>query len=94
MAKKYHYFIGLNRHKKNQLFNNFALGLVVTLGVCHLIELIFFDHASGGLILLRALQYAGMAFVISIPRMIFEIEERLMLVIDWLIHRGVRQHKQ
>lgn len=69
MAKKYHYFFGLNRHKKNQLFNNFALGLVVTLGVCHLIELIFFDHASGGLILMRALQYAGMAFVISIPRM-------------------------
>ena len=69
MAKKYKYFIGLDRHKKNQMFNNFALGLVVTLGVCHLIELTFFDHASGGLILLRAMQYAGMAFVISIPRM-------------------------
>ena len=69
MAKKYNYFFGLDRHKKNQMFNNFALGLVVTLGICHLIELIFFDHASGGLILMRALQYAGMAFVISIPRM-------------------------
>ena len=68
MAKKYHYFFGLDRHKKNQMFNNFALGLVVTLGICHLEELIF-DHASGGLLLLRALQYAGMAFVISIPRM-------------------------
>ena len=67
--KKYKYFFGLDRHKKNQMHNNFALGLVVTLGVCHLIELIFFDHASGGLILLRALQYTGMAFVISIPRM-------------------------
>ena len=51
------------------MHNNFALGLVVTLGLCHLVELTFFDHASGGLILLRALQYAGMAFVISIPRM-------------------------
>ena len=69
MTKKYKYFFGLNRHKKNQLFNNFALGLVVTLGVCHLIELTFFDHGSGGLILMRAMQYAGMAFVISIPRM-------------------------
>ena len=68
MAKTYHYFIGLNKHKKNQMFNNFAFGLVVTLGVCHLVELTFFDHASGGLVLLRALQYAGMAFVISIPR--------------------------
>ena len=67
--KKYHYFFGLDKHKKNQMFNNFALGLVVTLGFCHLVELIFFDHASGGLILLRALQYAGMAFVMSIPRM-------------------------
>jgi len=69
MAKKYKYFFGLDKHKKNQMFNNFALGLVVTLGLCHLIELIFFDHASGGLILMRAMQYAGMAFVISIPRM-------------------------
>ena len=69
MAKKYNYFFGLNSHKKNQMFNNFALGLVITLGLCHLVELIFFDHASGGLILMRALQYAGMAFVISIPRM-------------------------
>ena len=68
-AKRYKYFFGLDRHKKNQMFNNFALGLVVTLGFCHLVELTFFDHASGGLILLRALQYAGMAFVISIPRM-------------------------
>lgn len=68
-AKRYKYFFGLNKHKKNQMFNNFALGLVVTLGFCHLVELTFFDHASGGLILLRALQYAGMAFVISIPRM-------------------------
>ena len=51
------------------MHNNFALGLVVTLGLCHLVELTFFDHASGGLILLRAMQYAGMAFVISIPRM-------------------------
>ena len=67
--KKYHYFFGLTGHKKNQMFNNFALGLVVTLGLCHLVELIFFDHASGGLILMRAMQYAGMAFVISIPRM-------------------------
>ena len=67
--KKYKYFFGLDRHKRNQMHNNFALGLVVTLGICHLIELIFFDHASGGLILLRAMQYAGMAFVISIPRM-------------------------
>jgi len=70
MAKKYNYFFGLDRHKKNQMFNNFALGLVVTLGVCHLVELTFFDHASGGLILMRAFQYAGMAFVISIPRML------------------------
>ena len=69
MAKKYNYFFGLSGHKKNQMFNNFALGLVVTLGFCHLVELIFFDHASGGLILMRALQYAGMAVVISIPRM-------------------------
>ena len=69
MAKKYKYFFGLDKHKKNQMFNNFALGLVVSLGICHLVELIFFDHASGGLILLRALQYAGMAYVISIPRM-------------------------
>ena len=69
MAKKYNYFIGLDRHKRNQMYNNFALGLVVTLGICHLIELTFFDHASGGLVLLRAMQYAGMAFVISIPRM-------------------------
>lgn len=70
MAKKYNYFFGLNRHKKNQMFNNVALGLVVTLGICHLVELIFFDHASVGLILMRAMQYAGMAFVISIPRML------------------------
>ena len=69
MAKKYKYFFGLDKHKKNQMFNNFALGLVVTLGLCHLVELILFDHASGGLILMRAMQYAGMAFVISIPRM-------------------------
>lgn len=69
MAKKYNYFFGLTGHKKRQMFNNFALGLVVTLGLCHLEELIFFDHASGGLIVMRALQYAGMAFVISIPRM-------------------------
>ena len=68
-AKRYKYFFGLNKHKKNQMFNNFALGLVVTLGFCHLVELTFFDHASGGLILLRAFQYTGMAFVISIPRM-------------------------
>lgn len=54
------------------MFNNVALGLVVTLGVCHLVELTFFDHASGGLILMRAMQYAGMAFVISIPRMLRE----------------------
>ena len=52
------------------MFNNFALGLVITLGFCHLVELIFFDHASGGLILMRAAQYAGMGFVISIPRML------------------------
>ena len=69
MAKKYNYFFGLTGHKKRQMFNNFALGLVVTLGICHLVELIFFDHASVGLIVMRALQYAGMAFVISIPRM-------------------------
>ena len=69
MAKKYNYFFGLSRHKKNQMFNNFALGLVITLGFCHLVELIFFDHASGGLVLMRAAQYAGMGFVISIPRM-------------------------
>lgn len=68
--KKYHYFFGLSGHKKNQMFNNFALGLVITLGFCHLVELIFFDHASGGLILMRAAQYAGMGFVISIPRML------------------------
>ena len=42
MAKKYKYFIGLDRHKRNQMFNNIALGLVVTLGICHLIELTFF----------------------------------------------------
>ena len=70
MAKKYNYFFGLSGHKKNQMFNNFALGLVITLGFCHLVELIFFDHASGGLILMRAAQYAGMGFVISIPRML------------------------
>ena len=70
MAKRYNYFFGLSRHKKNQMFNNIALGLVVTLGVCHLVELTFFDHASGGLVLLRAMQYAGMAFVISLPRML------------------------
>ena len=70
MAKKYNYFFGLTTHKRNQMFNNFALGLVVALGVCHLVELTFFDHASGGLILMRAMQYAGMAFVISIPRML------------------------
>ena len=69
MVKKYNYFFGLTGHKKRQMFNNFALGLVVTLGICHLVELIFFDHASVGLIVMRALQYAGMAFVISIPRM-------------------------
>lgn len=69
MAKKYNYFFGLTGHKKRQMFNNFALGIVVTLGICHLVELIFFDHASVGLIVMRALQYAGMAFVISIPRM-------------------------
>lgn len=68
MEKKYHYFFGLDGHKKNQMFNNIALGLVITLGICHLEELIFFDHASGGIILMRALQYAGMAFFISIPR--------------------------
>ena len=67
--KKYNYFFGLNGHKKRQMFNNFALGLVITLGICHLVELIFFDHASGGLVLMRAAQYAGMGFVISIPRM-------------------------
>ena len=70
--KKYKYFFGLNRHKKNQMFNNFALGLVVTLGICHVVELTFFNHGSGGLILMRALQYAGMAFVISIPRMMHD----------------------
>ena len=68
MAKQYKYFRGLNEHKKNQMFNNIALGLVVALGVSHLILLIFSEHASGGLIIMRALQYIGMAFVISIPR--------------------------
>ena len=71
MAKKeYKYFRGLNEHKKNQMFNNMAFGLVATLGVCHLIWLIFSDHAAWWLVCLRAFQYAGLSLALSVPRML------------------------
>lgn len=65
--KHYHYFRGLSPHKRTQMFNNMAIGLVCMLGVANVVGLMFSDAASWGLILFRLMQYAGMAFVISIP---------------------------
>lgn len=71
MAQKhYKYFRGLDAHKKNQMFNNMAFGLVAALGISHLCWLIFSDHAAWWLVLLRAFQYTGMTLVLSVPRML------------------------
>lgn len=66
--KHYRYFRGLDAHKRTQMFNNIAIGLVCMLGLANVVGLMFTGSASWGLIFLRLLQYAGMAFVISIPR--------------------------